>query len=114
LDEAQQNLLGLPSLSCSSYFESLRAPMRPTLRASVCGGIRLHRTGPGCTRIHRFQAAAVFYPILYPTRQDSGVEELSLLVTVTSWSGRSEFVTSFPSWACGFDSRHSLHKVPVH
>jgi hypothetical protein len=56
-----------------------------------------HKTAPRCTRLHKFRAAAVFYPFFYPKRQRSGVEELFLLVTVISWSGRSEFVTSFPS-----------------
>ena len=31
-----------------------------------------------------------------------------LLVTAANWSGRPEFVTSLPSWSCGFDSRRPL------
>lgn len=41
------------------------------------------------------------------------MEELFLLVTVASWSGRFEFVTSFPSWRRGFDSRRLLRFLPA-
>jgi hypothetical protein len=33
-----------------------------------------------------------------------------LLVTALTGSRRPEFVTSLPSWSCGFDSRRPLHK----
>jgi hypothetical protein len=38
---------------------------------------RLHRTGPRRTSVHRFQAAAVFYPNFYPRRRHGGAERTS-------------------------------------
>ena len=67
-----------------------------------------HRTGLRCTSIHRFRAAAIFYPNFYPNRRRSGVERLYLLVTAANWNGRPGSVTSLPSWSCGFDSRRPL------
>ena len=37
-------------------------------------GIRDHRTAVRCTSLHRFPAAAIFYPNFYPKRQHSGAE----------------------------------------
>jgi len=71
-------------------------------------GIRVHRTGLRCTSFHRFQAAAVFYPVFYPRRQCSGVEMLYLLVTAANWNSRAGCANSLPSWSCGFDSRRPL------
>ncbi len=73
-------------------------------------GIRVHRTALRCTRFHRFQTAAIFYPNFYPKRQRSGIETPYLLVTAANWDGRSECVTSLPSWSCGFDSRRPLRE----
>ena len=47
-----------------------------------------HKTALRCTRLHRFRAAAVFYPFFYPKRQHSGVEELFLLVRGINWGCR--------------------------
>lgn len=34
-----------------------------------CPGVGVHGTGPRCTGLHRFKAAAIFYPISCPNRQ---------------------------------------------
>ena len=71
-------------------------------------GVRVHRTALRCTRVHGFRAAAIFYPNFYPKRQHSGIEMSYLLITAANRSGQPEFVTSLPSWSCGFDSRRPL------
>ena len=62
-------------------------------------GIRDHRTAVRCTSLHRFPAAAIFYPNFYPKQQRSGAEIAYLLVTGTDWSRRPEYASSFPSWS---------------
>jgi hypothetical protein len=91
-----------------------RPPVQPVR------GITMRRTALRCTSVHRFQAAAVFYPDFYPNGQCSGIETPYLLVTAANWDGRPERVTSLPSWSCGFDSRRPLQfagffrfRVPV-
>ena len=69
--------------------------------------VTVHITALGSTSLHRFQAAAVFYPIFYPKRHRSGVEMLYLLVTTTNWSGHPECVTSLPSWWPNFERQLS-------
>ena len=73
------------------------APDTPEATSHRLRGIRVHRTGLRCTRIHRFQTAAIFYPVFYPKRQSSGVELLYLLVTATSCRDRRDSASSFPS-----------------
>jgi hypothetical protein len=34
--------------------------------------VGVHGTGPRCTSLHRFRAAAIFYPNFYPNRQQCG------------------------------------------
>jgi hypothetical protein len=72
-------------------------------------GIRVQGTALRCTNFHRFQAAAVFYPNFYPKRQHSGIEMPYLLVTAANWKDQPWYVTSLPSWSCGFDSRRPLY-----
>ena len=62
-----------------------------------------HCAAPGFTDSGRRR----FLPSFLPKGQHGGVEELFPLVTVTRWSGRSGFATSFPSWSRGFDSRYA-------
>jgi hypothetical protein len=50
-------------------------------------GVRVHRPALGCTRIHGFQAAAIFYPDFYPKRQSGGIETSFLLVTAARDGG---------------------------
>ncbi len=74
-------------------------------------GIRVQGTALRCTNFHRFQAAAVFYPNFYPKRQRSGIEMPYLLVTAANWKDQPWYVTSLPSWSCGFDSRRPLQFI---
>ena len=54
-------------------------------------GIRGHRTAVRCTGLHRFPAAAIFYPDFYPKRPRSqGFVKVS--VTVGDRSGRRSAV----------------------
>ena len=69
---------------------------------------RMHRTGLGCTSLHRFRATAIFYPNFYLKVQQSGAGMLYVLVIAANRSGRPGCVTSLPSWSCGFDSRRPL------
>jgi len=70
--------------------------------------IKVHRTGPRCASMHRFQGLAVFYPNLYPERRHSEAETLCLLIAGTSRSSPTEHAANLPSWSCGFDSRRPL------
>jgi hypothetical protein len=79
----------------------------------VCD-IKVHRTGPRCTNVHRFQAAADFYPFFYPRRRSGEVRFLYFLVTVPIGSARPGSASSLPSWSCGFDSRRPLRELLVH
>jgi hypothetical protein len=77
-------------------------------------GTEVHRTGLHCTSLHRLQEVAVFYPVFYPKKQHSEVEMLYLLVKAANGSRRPEFISSLPSWSCGFDSRRPLREILVH
>ena len=48
-----------------------------------------HRTELRCTSLHRFQAAAIFYPNFYPSRCHSKVGTLNTLVKAIRLSGQS-------------------------
>jgi anti-sigma factor RsiW len=52
-----------------------------------------------CTRIHTFQAAAIFYPNFYPNGRRSEAGMLYILVTATNRSGLPNCVTSLSSWS---------------
>src|SRR5580693_1935574 len=68
----------------------------------------MHGTGLGCTSLHGFRTTAIFYQNFYPKVQQSGAEMLYALVIPANWSVRLGYVTSLPSWSCGFDSRRPL------
>src|SRR6185437_12415812 len=68
-----------------------RACRTPLSRyGAYCRGCKVHWTGPGCIRIHRFQASAVFYPNLYPEIRHSEAATLYLLVAGKSGSITTE------------------------
>ena len=80
----------------------------PKHASHQANGVTVHRTAPSCTAMHRFRAAAIFYPNFDPNRPHSGIEMPYLLVTAVSWSGNPESGISLPSWSCGFDSHRPL------
>ena len=95
-----------PPPSPARYIRNRSASRVTTSRLSPDG--RVCRTALRCTSLHRFREAAIFYPNFYPDRQRSGVEMVYPLVTAASLGGWPEFVSSLPSWSCGFDSRRPL------
>lgn len=76
-------------------------------RVTGCPDAGVHGTGPRCTGLHRFQAASIFYPNLYPNRPRGRTDWLYLLVTAANRSDPPTFVSSLPSWSYGFDVARS-------
>jgi hypothetical protein len=61
----------------------------------------VHRTTLRCTRIHRFQTAAIFYQNFYPNRQLIGADMLYVLVTAASWHGLPRVSPAFQAGYAG-------------
>ena len=62
---------------------------------------QMHRTTLRCTRIHRFQTAAIFYQNFYPNRQLIGADMLYVLVTAASWHGLPRVSPAFQAGYAG-------------
>jgi hypothetical protein len=92
-------------------YRSSPLPRTPGFLRQVRAHVRMQRTGLRCTNIHRFRVAAIFYPNFYPNRHRREVKRPYLPVTATNWRDRPKYVTSLPSWSCGFDSRRPLQAI---
>ena len=94
--------------ACRRALSSLlpdRPRPRVCWRGAASGATERHYAAPVSTDSGQRRFSTQFST---PKSQRNGVEGLYLLVTATSWGGRPEFVTSLPSWSCGFDSRRPL------
>ena len=76
-----------PAPSCGRYSGSRQRIDTPAPRAIRCSASWGRRTALRCARLHRFPAAAFFYPVFYPKRLRSRAEMSYLLVRAAKSRG---------------------------